>query len=427
MINCILIWTGKLISFMISSFNLGTGATWPGHIALRINPLFIKQMISKSKLKIIIITGTNGKTTTASMLTHILYQNGYKVIQNSSGANLLNGIASTLIMSASIFGNLKGDYGIFEIDENVIPKALMQMNPDFLILLNLFRDQLDRYGEIWSIADRWNTAIKKLSDKTRVILNADDPQIAYLGITCQKQTAYFGLNEKHNHIEGEQYAADSLYCPPCGQKLDYHIQYFSHLGDYSCKVCGFKRPLLKIDQCFYPLVGAYNKYNTLAATSAALEMGLTESLIDKAIQSFTPVFGRQEVIDISGKRVQLFLAKNPTSFNESYETIKKLGANLLCISLNDRVHDAIDVSWIWDVDFEQITQFRHISLTGDRLYDMALRLKYEDCTDLTMYPNPRDAIDEALLNLNDEETLFILPTYTAMLDIREILTKKRIL
>lgn len=423
MINCILIWLGKFISFLSTSLNLGNGTTWPGHVALKVNPLVIKQLVSKSRIKIIIVSGSNGKTTTASMLAHILTQSGYKVIQNRTGANLLNGIASALVTSATLIGHLKEDYAVFEIDEYIMPIVLTQMSPDFLVLLNLFRDQLDRFGEIRSIVNRWNEAITKLPDKTRVILNADDPQMAYLGLTCQKKTGYFGLNEKQQSPEVGQYAADSLYCPHCGDKLDYRVHYFSHLGDYSCEACGFKRPPLNIDHAFYPLVGKYNQYNTLAATLTALELGLTESVIESANHSFTPVFGRQEVIDVSGKRVELFLAKNPTSFNESYKTARILGANKLCISLNDRSHDAIDVSWIWDIDLPQIAHFRYVCLTGDRVYEMALRLTYEDCSDFTTHADTHEAIDEALFNLNDGETLFILPTYTAMLDIRNILTK----
>jgi len=422
-----LIVIGKWISHLIAFCNLGSGSTWPGHIALWANPQFIKQIIGKNQLKIIIVAGTNGKTTTASILSHILAHNGYKIFQNQSGANLLNGIASSLIIAANNWGKLDFEYVVFEIDENVIPLALAQMNPDFLVLLNLFRDQLDRYGEIANIAKKWILAIQKLPPQAQVILNADDPQIAYIGRNIQAKTAFYGLTETPQPSEATQYAADSLYCPQCGKKLIYTVNYFSHLGDYQCGACDFKRPELTIQNSFYPLAGVYNKYNALAATLTALKMGIDEGKITAAEKSFTPAFGRQEIIEVSGKRVQLFLAKNPTSFNQSYETIKTLGATVLCISLNDRTPDGTDVSWIWDVDFPKLSQFRHIFLTGDRVYDMALRLNYEGYQSFTAYPKPSDALREALSGLKEHETLFVLPTYSAMLDIREILTGRRIL
>ncbi|MBS0350959.1 MAG: Mur ligase family protein [Proteobacteria bacterium] len=430
MLDCILIFIGKCISYASALFHLGNGSTWPGHIALRINPFFIKNLITKNKLKIIIITGTNGKTTTASMLTHILTENGYKVFLNNSGANLLNGIASSIIITANLQGKLKSDYAIFEIDENALSAALLQMTPDFLVLLDLFRDQLDRYGEIWTIANRWENAIKKLPPQTCIISNADDPKIAFIGVNSNKKTRYYGLLEQEqdqeHHSKCPQYASDSLYCPQCGKKLNYHIHYYSHLGDYYCGSCEFKRPSLNVHHTEYPLVGMYNKYNALAATLTALEIGLNEPMIHKANQSFTPVFGRQEILEVSGKHVQLFLAKNPTSFNEAYQTIVTLGAKFLCISLNDRTPDGTDVSWIWDFDLPNLGNFSHIFLTGDRVYDLGLRLKYEDSQHFTLYTNPKEAIHEALSMLPNNETLFVLPTYSAMLDIREIIIGKRI-
>ena len=209
MLNSIIIISCKFISLISKKLNLGHGSTWPGHIALKLNPNFINQILSKSKTKVILITGTNGKTTTAKLLQAILEINGKKVILNSSGANLLNGIASTIILNSVLNGNLEADFAIFEIDENTLSQITKTVEPDYIIALNLFRDQLDRYGEIDTIAKKWKEAYAKLT-KTQFILNADDPQIAFLGNNL-KTAHYFGLDSKGNNIT--QHASDSILCP----------------------------------------------------------------------------------------------------------------------------------------------------------------------------------------------------------------------
>ena len=217
--NFFLIVIGKLLSQFLKTLNLGSGSTWPGHIALKLNKHFVQQMIQTTKMKTILVAGTNGKTTTSSLIKCALENNGKKVIQNESGANLLNGIASTLLLHATINGNLAYDYAIFEVDENALPKVLTEIRPDFLVLLNLFRDQLDRYGEVNTIVANWKKAIEKLSKKTTLILNADDPQIAFLG---EKQTTvYFGLQPSQFSAKSIEHAADSVFCPNCNKKLTF--------------------------------------------------------------------------------------------------------------------------------------------------------------------------------------------------------------
>lgn len=427
MLNSLIIFFCKIISNISKALNLGHGSTWPGHIALKLNPHFINQLLNNSDTKVILITGTNGKTTTAKLLQTILETNSKKVMLNSSGANLLNGIASTLIVSSNLQGNLSKDFAIFEVDENTLPQITKTIEPDYIIALNLFRDQLDRYGEIDTIAKKWKEAYTKLT-KALFILNADDPQIAYLGDGL-KNTHYFGLNSKGNDVE--EHAADSILCPKCGKRLTFATHYFSHLGDWSCPSCGLKRSEREIQNgIFLPLSGTYAIYDIQAAALVAKLIGLTKEQVNQGLKNFKPAFGRQELIKVDGKTVQFFLSKNPTSFNESLRTIAQKNANNLLIILNDRIPDGTDVSWIWDIDFETlIKKSMNLYLAGDRVYDLALRIRYSGVKFLeeNVFDNLNEAIGKGILETKSNNTFYILPTYSAMLEARKILTGKKIL
>ena len=426
--NLVLILFGKMLVFLNSFLNLGSGSTWPGHIALGINKNFLKDTLAKRKLKIILVAGTNGKTTTGKLIQTILEKNGKKVFQNDSGANLVNGVASSIIKNANVFGKLNYDFAIFEVDENTVPIVLKSISADFIVCLNLFRDQLDRYGEINIILEKWKKAFWKLPKKTKLILNADDPQIAYLGKNFKTAPFYFGLNEKP-HYKNLQHASDSIYCPLCNFKLFYKAIYFSHLGKWMCENCKYSRPALYISKLGkYPLPGTYNKYNALGAVLVARLLKIDTKQIDKALGEFTPAFGRQEIVEYKNKKIQIFLSKNPASFNESLSAVNELKAIHLLLVLNDRIPDGRDVSWIWDVDFENnLKNFESISVSGDRVYDMALRLKYADINDFSSHEVLDDAIEKETASLASNDILYILPTYSAMLDLRKILTGKSIL
>jgi len=431
MVNKISILGGKTFIFLSSKFNLGSGSTWPGHIALKLNPNFIKETLGSSKTKLVIVAGTNGKTTTARLITSIVREANKTYLQNKAGANLVNGLASTLISGATLSGNLNKDYLIFEADENALPRILEQTTPDYIVLLDLFRDQLDRYGEVDTIARKWHSAMQNLNNKTCLILNSDDPQIAYLGTKTQAKVAYFGL-EKIQSAGYEQtktkHGADSTHCPKCNEKLKFLTIFFSHLGIWECPKCKLKRPNPDLSNIpSYPLVGAYNKYNALATTLFGLKENITLKDSQNAFASFTPAFGRQEKLTYKDKNVQIFLSKNPTSFNESLEAIKELKGENLLILLNDRIPDGLDVSWIWDINIEEILDKKiNVAVTGDRAYDMGLRLKYAEFF-THVIPDPEQALDEMINKLEDNETLYILPNYSAMLDIRKIITGRKIL
>lgn len=433
--NAALITSGKLLSRVSQTLNLGNGSTWPGHLALRANPRFIQDILKKSPTKIIFVVGTNGKTTTTSLLSHILKQDKQKIIQNTSGANLLNGIASTLLLKASTTGKIDADVALFEVDENAFPKACEVVTPDIVIMLNLFRDQLDRYGEVNTIALRWQEALSRLPETTTLLLNADDPEIAFLGDHAKQTVAYFGSTIDKQSASTPEHAADSLYCPNCGEKLQFEAVSYSHLGIWRCPSCGLHSPndvLRKASS--YPLQGSYNAYNTHAAVLAAQTLDIPEKVLAEALQSFQPAFGRQETLMYHGKKVEVILAKNPTGFNEALRTVRELNARTVLLALNDNIADGTDVSWIWDIDVELLKPFedKQIFLSGSRVYDLGLRFKYEkesqnDDVPCKVIEDLKEAVDAAVETLKANETLYILPTYTAMLATRKILTGKKIL
>lgn len=422
--NIPLVLIGKLIARLSKTLNLGGGSTWPGHIALTCKPSILRKLARNFRGVIIFIAGTNGKTTTAKMLCTILKTQGKRVIHNETGANLLNGITSAFIEASNFLGKTVADYAIFEVDENTVPEAVTQLRPHVIVLLNLFRDQLDRYGEVDAIANRWRKALE-YQKKATVILNADDPHIAFIGKKLRK-THYFGIDDKTLYRTSPQHAMDAIYCPNCGKKLTFSGIYFSHLGLWQCKGCGLTRPKTEPIPHQPTLPGIYNLYNLKAAHLVARVLGIDKESIKKALASFTPAFGRQEEFIVDGKKVKIFLSKNPAGFNESIRTVKQLGGRHFLLVLNDRIPDGRDVSWIWDVDFEEFEGATNITVSGERAYDMGVRLKYAGSL-LKMIEDLRKAMSSTLGKVRQNETLYILPTYSAMLEVRKILTGRKLL
>ncbi len=395
---------GKLVYLVSKTLGLGAGGTWPGEIALRIQPTILSRLSTQIKKGVILVAGTNGKTTTALMIKQILENGGDSVTHNVSGANLDNGIVSALIQRPD------ADWGVFEVDENTLPVVLNSLKPKMIVLLNLFRDQLDRYGEVDVIAEKWVNALKKLTSSTTLLINADDPLVAHLGLHLKLPVAYFGVNDKTRFLPKMEHATDSTFCLNCGARLTYEGVYFSHLGIWKCSHCGQKRPKPDVSKATSPLPGLYNLYNTLAAHSVANRLRLKADLTD-----FAPAFGRQEQIG----NAKIYLSKNPAGFNQSLRTVLELGATQLLLVLNDRIPDGRDVSWIWDVDFEMIPKNVSVRLSGDRVHDLALRLKYAGVS-ATIFENLEPA-------LKSDRPLFILATYSAMLEVRKLLSGRKIL
>lgn len=425
----------KSVTFLVRSLRLGAASVLPGSIARRIEPRLLQLLSQQVKNGVILIAGTNGKTTTALLLCTILEHKGFKIAHNSTGANLENGLATALIENTSLLGSLNVDYAILEVDENIVPKVLKPLQPRIILCLNLFRDQLDRYGEVDTISKRWTQVIATLPTETVVIPNADDPTLSYLGQQLNQKVLFFGLNEPKHYLEAIPHAVDSIYCPRCGHSLDYQGVYLSHLGDFTCPNCGFSKskPSLESGEWSQILVGLYNKYNTLAAATAAKELGVDETTIRETINNFQAAFGRAEDLVIDGKKVRILLSKNPVGTNETIRVVTQSQDQTTLLVLNDRTPDGTDVSWIWDVDTEKLVERGGtLIVSGDRLYDMALRLCYsqksvESKINLIVEADLRTAITIALEQTPANQTLHILPTYSAMLEVREVLTGRKIL
>ena len=429
----------KTVTAIVKKLRLGAASVLPGEIARRFHPKLLSLLCEQVQSGIILIVGTNGKTTTSLLLRTILEANGAKVTHNATGANLVNGLITALLADTNIFGKLNADYAILEVDENIVPLLVKECQPQIILGLNLFRDQLDRYGEVDTINQKWQEAITPLSETTTVILNADDPSLSYLGQNLPQTVLFFGLNQPNLYLEEIPHAVDSIYCPVCGASLTYQGVYLSHLGDYHCSSCGFAKSNLDINgkEWGQILVGVYNKYNTLAAVLTAQTLNISPQLIKREIQNFRAAFGRAEELNVKGKQVRILLSKNPVGMNETIRTVNEIKAQgkseTTLLVLNDRTPDGTDVSWIWDVDTEKLVEKGGtIVISGDRVYDLALRIQYSQQTlnnpnlNLIIKENLKQAIDIALKSTPPDQTLHILPTYSAMLEVRQILTGRKI-
>ncbi len=421
---------GKISLFLIQKIKGSSGSTWPGHLVIESNNNFIKQMLRKNKtLKVILIAGTNGKTTTTKALDHILNRNGVSVIRNDSGANLLNGLASTLVKHSDFSGRIKSDALLFEVDENSLPLILSELNnPDALILLNLFRDQLDRYGEVNITSEKWASSLKKLSSSTVVISNADDPQIAFMSKNLKANTMFYSVIDNLKTEEKVSHAADSIVCPNCRHSLEFSKVSYSHLGNYTCPSCHLSNPKSFSTNISTPIKGVFNIYNLTAAVLAShVVFGINAKNATESLTNFIPAFGRQEEIEVDGKRILLLLSKNPTGFNESLKVVNENNYTTLLFLLNDRIPDGRDISWIWDVDFNILKKNETtLFVGGDRAYDLANRLSYDDLN-VSVNDNLNTILKKAIDNTPKDKTLAILPTYSAMLEVRKILLGKSIL
>mgnify|MGYP006274865997 CR=1 FL=1 len=429
----------KIVTAIIQKSRLGAGSVFPGEIARRLHPRLLPLLCQQVKQGIILIVGTNGKTTTSLLLRSILEANGAKVTHNATGANLINGLITALLSDTNLLGRLNADYAILEVDENIFPRLLKDCDPKIILGLNLFRDQLDRYGEVDIISEKWQRAIAPLPESTVVILNADDPTLCHLGQNLRQTVLFFGLNQPQLYLEAIPHAVDSIYCPVCGASLNYKGVYLSHLGDYHCSSCGFAKAKLDINSQDWGqiLVGVYNKYNTLAAALTAQTLNISPPLIKQTIQTFRAAFGRAEELNVKGTPVRILLSKNPVGMNETIRTVNEIKAQgqaeTVLLVLNDRAPDGTDVSWIWDVDTEQlVAQGGTIVVSGDRVYDMALRIQYSQeilnhpDLNLIIKANLKQAVDTALKATPPQHTLHILPTYSAMLEVRQLLTGRKI-
>ncbi|MGL4572352.1 MAG: MurT ligase domain-containing protein [Clostridium sp.] len=432
--------SSKIVLFISKNFLKG-GSTFPGRVALKLDRNILKT-VSKG-YKVVLVTGTNGKTTTTSMITNILKENNFEVITNNTGANLFPGIVACFIDNFKFSSNNTTKYAVIEVDEANVKFITEYISPELLTVTNLFRDQLDRYGEVYTTLTKILEGVTK-SPTTKLVLNGDESLLGKLDL--KNPTDFYGFSVPVKEGTKLDVNADSKFCKFCKSPYEYNFITYNHLGDFYCPSCGYKRPNLKysvneiinITPDYSEVVingsnitisqsGVYNIYNGLCAYSIAKELGVSDAVIAKSLGKQDSSFGRQETINIDGKNVKIILVKNPAGYNQALDT--------LCLNeepfsalfmLNDNYADGRDVSWIWDVNFEKLhtLPMNNVFVSGMRMYDMAVRLKTaglnkdkfileEDYEKLT------DKIKEC-----DDTNIYILATYTAMINYRKHLHSK---
>ena len=428
----------------------GRGATsLPGKLLMRMEPHAIGRLGARLQGGSAVISATNGKTTTAAMVAAILERTGARLVHNRAGANMAGGVA-TALLNAARGDAMAGDTGLFEVDEFWLDRVVAQLRPRALLLSNLFRDQLDRYGELETIADRWAAAVAA-APQTRLVLNADDPLVADLGRVRPDGFAitYFGVEDDAVALRGLAHASDSKHCRRCGAPYVYDAVYMGHLGRYHCPNGDASRPrpdiaatgvvldgtrgagfMLQIGdesaRVALPLPGLYNVYNALAAAALTHVLGARTEDIVAGLEAAQAAFGRAETVLVGDRELTILLVKNPTGANEVLRTLAlDDGEHDLLAVLNDRIADGRDVSWVWDADFELIAgRVRRVTCSGTRAAELALRLKYAGvpADRLHVIPGLERGLESALAS--GDGRLIALPTYTAMLALRELLVAR---
>ncbi len=423
------------------------GTTLPGRLLLRLEPGAIGTLAARLSRGSAVISATNGKTTTAAMAAAVLERTGARLVHNRAGANLAWGVATALLRAARVGGRLDGDLGLFEVDEFWLDSVVPEVRPRALLLANLFRDQLDRFGELEAIADRWAAVVAR-APGTALVLNADDPLVADLGRE-RADAVFFGVEDTSLALPGLEHAADSKHCRRCGAPYVYDAVFLGHLGHFHCPTGDAVRPrpsvaatrvrldgtrgsevVLRTPQgeatVRLPLPGLYNVYNALGAASLCLALGASLPDVVAGLESVEAAFGRAETLAVEGRTLTLLLVKNPAGANEVVRTLLlEEGEHDLLAVLNDRTADGRDVSWVWDADLELLApRLRRVTCSGTRAAELALRMKYAGVAEerIVVRPVLREGLDAALAAA--PARLFALPTYTAMLELRELLTAR---
>jgi len=487
------------------------GTSLPGKLLVRMDRSAIAELAARLPRGSVLVSATNGKTTTAAMAASIFEAAGISLVHNQAGANMAGGIASTLLDAAGRNGTISGELGLFEVDELWLDRLAGQLQPRVVLLANLFRDQLDRYGELETIAERWAGAVRTggSAEHARLVCNADDPLVADLGRVRAKDeleladpdrtqaevevardlargkgeragddieqagVVCFGVDDDSLALAGMAHAADAKHCRRCGAPYVFDVVYLGHLGHYHCESCGQRRPSPTVHarsvvlegvrsarfQLSTPegeaevrlgLPGLYNVYNALAAAALGVALGISLTDIVAGLQTTKAAFGRAETVRVAGRETRILLVKNPAGANEVLRTLAlEPGSHDLLGVLNDNTADGHDVSWIWDADFELLAgRVRLATCSGTRAPELALRLKYagieperirviEDLpsalsaatTESSTTTSPPStghgsSPDDALLQPNRSAPLYVLPTYTAMLALRELLVRR---
>jgi UDP-N-acetylmuramyl tripeptide synthase len=447
---------GKSAGAVTRATGRGGGTSLPGLVATRVDPGLVAGLAAQLADGSVVVSGTNGKTTTTQMLAAILAAGGRSPLRNRAGSNLMRGIASTLLSRAGLDGNLPPEtrLGLFEVDEAAMPEVTRAVRPRLLMLLNLFRDQLDRYGDVSTVARIWKEAVSRLPVDSCIVANADDPLIVDIARSAGCRVTYFGIESTGGSRASVEHSGDVKACPHCGGQMDFSVVFLGHQGHYRCTVCDLVRPrtnvtasavaLRGLDGSDFTLAtpsgataigvslpGLYNAYNALAAAAASLSLGLSLELCAAGLRAVQPAFGRMERLTVDDRTVQIALAKNPAGLNEVVRTVATAEEKLtLVVMLNDDTADGHDVSWIWDADIEVLAgRIAAVCFSGGRGADMALRFKYagllagDNAPRWAVEFDTETALRTALGWTQPGGRVFIIPTYTAMLAVRDVLAR----
>lgn len=441
----------RAASIVTRALRIGGGTVIPGHVASRLDRQALSELALRLSAGTILISGTNGKTTTARLLANIAAQAGLQPIHNRAGANLPAGILSALVAGSDLDGTVRGKLGLFEVDEAHVPAAVDATHPRALILTNLFRDQLDRYGEIDLIAKRWQGTVIASGASLVLAPNVDDPVLAHLLAQSPVPGVSFGIEDRGAGSAAVAHEADRRLCPACGSRLRYDWSFYGHLGHYSCEACGWKRPTPTLAvrsiiqepsgrtnivleregaraSTHLKLPGLHNVYNAAAAVAGALAVGVSLEQAAQGVTDTQGAFGRHQTISLGAGSLTLSLVKNPVGFNQALRSAP-FEVDRVTIAINDLFADGTDVSWLWDVDFDRLIACGvPVICTGLRAHDMALRLKYDGAAEESLVIEPRisAAMQKSLLDAENGAKVLVFSTYTATLEIQRQLARRKL-
>jgi len=446
---------GKAAGTASKVLRAGGGTSFPGTVARRIDPRVLQKVAAASDAHTVVVTGSNGKTTTCRMLAALGHAGGLRVTQNRAGSNLLQGVISAAVRGTDLRGRMDAQLLLLEVDEGTVRLVAPEVRPDTFLVTNIFRDQLDRFGELYSMARGLEAVIEALPPSATVVLNGDDPLVASLAPAACARRLYFGIQADTAGTQVPEHAADTIRCVRCQHPLSYRVVYLSHLGDYQCPECGNARPVLDVAitavrpspgagseitvetpagtfALQVPLPGLHNVYNAAAALACGMALSLPRPLepaqARHAIASLRPAFGRLEQIRAGERQVMLAFVKNPTSYNATMrEVLQRPGRKHVLAAHSNTVVDGEDFAWLWDVDLEQLVrQLGSLTISGTRAEEVALRFKYAgaDPAVMQVIPDRAAAFDKALTGTPPGESLYIFAGYTPMREFRSIMQRR---
>jgi lipid II isoglutaminyl synthase (glutamine-hydrolysing) len=445
---------GKAAGTASKVLRVGGGTSFPGSVARRIDPHILRKVSDASDAGKVVVTGSNGKTTTCRMLAALAAASGLGVTQNRAGSNLLQGVISAAVRGTDLRGHLDAQLLLLEVDEGTVRRVTPEVGTDAFVITNIFRDQLDRFGELYSMAKGLETVIAALPESATVVLNGDDPLVASLAPDARARRLYFGIRADSGS-DVPEHAADTIRCVRCQHPLSYRQVYLSHLGDYRCPECEHARPDLDVAvtairpspqtgseitvetpagtfALHVPLPGIHNVYNAAAALAGAMALKLPRPLqpasARRAIAALRPAFGRLEVIRAGDRQVMLAFVKNPTSYNATLrEVLRQPGRKHILAAHSNTVVDGEDFAWLWDVDIEQLVpDLASLTVSGTKAEEVALRFKYAgaDPALIQVVPDRAAALRSALNETPRGESLYILAGYTPMRELRSIMQRR---